>query len=99
MIGAIDAGADDVVIDEDTLKVTCEPQSLTAVREALTESGVEIESAELAMEPQNVVEVTDASEAKRLVRLIDMLDDHDDVDEVHSNFDISNELMEAVEAA
>ena len=68
------------------------------MREALTESGVEIESAELAMEPQNVVEVTEAGEAKRLMRLIDTLDDHDDVDEVHSNFDISNELMEAVEA-
>ena len=99
MIGAIDAGAEDVVEDEDTLKVTCEPQSLTAVREALTDSGVEIESAELAMEPQNVVEVTDAAEARRLIRLIDMLDDHDDVDEVHSNFDISAELMEEAEAA
>ena len=99
VIGAIDAGAEDVIVDDDTLKITCEPQSLTAVREALTESGVEIESAELAMEPQNVVEVTDAAEARRLIRLIDMLDDHDDVDEVHSNFDISAQLLEQVEAA
>jgi YebC/PmpR family DNA-binding regulatory protein len=99
VIGAIDAGAEDVVEDEDTLKITCEPQSLTAVRESLTESGVEIESAELSMEPQNLVEVTDAAEARRLIRLIEALDDHDDVDEVHSNFDISAELMEEAEAA
>jgi len=99
VIGAIDAGAEDVVVDDDTLKITCKPQSLTSVREALTDSGVEIESAELAMEPQNVVEVTDAAEARRLIRLIDMLDDHDDVDEVHSNFDISAELMEQAETA
>jgi len=99
VIGAIDAGAEDVIADEDTLKITCKPQSLTAVRESLTDTGVEIESAELAMEPQNLVEVTDAAEARRLIRLIDMLDDHDDVDEVHSNFDISAELMEAGEAA
>jgi YebC/PmpR family DNA-binding regulatory protein len=99
VIGAIDAGAEDVVEDDDTLKIICEPQSLTAVREALAGSGVEIESAELAMEPQNLVEVTDATEARRLIRLIEALDDHDDVDEVHSNFDISAELMEEAEAA
>ncbi len=98
-IVAIDAGAEDVVADGDMLKVTCEPRSLTAVREALTGSDMEIESSELAMEPTAVVEVTDPGEARRLMRLIDALDDHDDVDEVHSNFDISAELMEAVEAA
>ena len=98
-IVAIDAGAEDVAADEDTLKVTCEPQDLTAVREALSEFGVEIESAELAMEPKAVVEVSDAAEARRLIRLMDTLDDHDDVDEVHANFDISAELMDEVEAA
>ncbi len=97
LIGAIDAGAEDVAADADTLRVTCEPAGLRAVREALERSDVEIESAELAMEPQNVVEVADAAEAKRLIRLIDALDDHDDVDDVHANFDIPAELLEATE--
>ena len=99
VIGAIDAGAEDVIQDDDALKVTCEPRSLTAVREALTDCGVEITSAELAMEPKAVVEVTDAAEVRRLIRLIETLDDHDDVDEVHANFDIAAELLEEAQAA
>jgi YebC/PmpR family DNA-binding regulatory protein len=98
LMAAIDAGAEDVAAEDDTLKVTSEPAGLTAVREALEAAGVDIESAELAMEPKTVVEVSDPGEARRLVRLIDALDDHDDVDEVHANFDIPAELLEEAEA-
>ena len=97
-IVAIDAGADDVSADDDRLKITCDPQSLTAVRQSLTGAGVAVESAEVAMEPQNVVEIVDAAEARGVLRLMDTLDDHDDVDEVHSNFDIPAEILEEVEA-
>jgi YebC/PmpR family DNA-binding regulatory protein len=97
LIAAIDAGAEDVAVDDDTLKAITDPTSLTAVREALEESGVDIESAEVAMEPKAVVAVTDPAEARSLVRLIDALDDHDDVDEVHANFDIPAELLEEAE--
>jgi YebC/PmpR family DNA-binding regulatory protein len=97
LMAAIDAGAEDVVADDDTLRVVSDPASLTAVREALEDSGVEIESAELAMEPKATVEVSDPVEARGLVRLIDALDDHDDVDEVHANFDIPAELLEEAE--
>ena len=99
LMAAIDAGAEDVVVEDDILKVTSAPTSLTAVREALEASGIEISSAELAMEPKAVVEVTDPAEARAVVRLIDALDDHDDVDEVHANFDISADLLEEAEAA
>jgi YebC/PmpR family DNA-binding regulatory protein len=99
LMAAIDAGAEDVVAEDDTLKVVSEPTALTAVREALEAAGVAIESAELAMEPKATVEVTDPGEARRLVRLIDALDDHDDVDEVHANFDIPAEILDEAEAA
>ncbi len=98
LMAAIDAGAEDVAVEDDTLKVTSDPASLTAVREALEKTGVDVESAELAMEPKSVVEVTEPAEARRLVRMIDALDDHDDVDEVHANFDIPAELLEEAEA-
>jgi YebC/PmpR family DNA-binding regulatory protein len=98
-IVAIDAGADDVAQDDDQLKITCDPGSLTAVRGALADAGVEVSSAELAMEAQNVVEVAETAEARALLRLMDTLDDHDDVDEVHSNFDIPAGILEEVEAA
>jgi YebC/PmpR family DNA-binding regulatory protein len=98
LISAVDAGADDVATDGDLLKVTSDPANLDAVRAAIEDAGVEIQSAELAMEPKNVVEVSDEAEARRLVRLMETLDEHDDVDAVHANFDIPAELLEEAAA-
>lgn len=97
LLPAIDAGADDVDVEGDLLKVTSEAGALTAVRAALEQAGVDIESAEASMEPKSTVDVGEA-EAPRLLRLIDALDEHDDVDSVHANFDIADDLMERVEA-
>jgi hypothetical protein len=99
LLAAIDAGADDVTVDGDLLKVTAQPANLAAMRDALTDAGVEAHSAELRMEPKGAVEVGDEAEARGLVRLIDALDEHDDVEAVHANFDIPADLLEAVEAA
>ncbi len=85
LIAAIDAGAEDVQEDGDLLRVLSEPANLTAVREALESAGVEIQSADLAMEPKSTVEVGEA-DAGKLLRLLDDLSEHDDVNEVHANF-------------
>jgi YebC/PmpR family DNA-binding regulatory protein len=98
LIAAIDAGADDVAEDGDLLKVTSEPASLTAVREALEASGVDVQSAEMTMEPTSVVEVEGEAEARSLVKLMEALDDHDDVEAVHANFDIPESLLESAAA-
>ncbi len=96
LMPAIDAGAEDVAPDGDVVKVLTEPSALTAVRTALEDAGVEVESAELAMEPNAVVEIEAEPEARALVRLMDALDDHDDVEAVHANFDIPEPLLERV---
>jgi len=96
-IVAIDAGAEDVREDGDLLRVVCEPGDLTAVREALETAGVEVQSAELAMEPKSTVEVK-GTEAEWLLRLVDALDEHDDVNEVHANFDVPQEIIEKIAA-
>ena len=83
VLAAIDAGADDVEEDGDLLKIVSEPSQLTAVREALEADGVEIQSADVAMEPKNLVEVPE-DEAAKLLRLLDALDDQDDVNDVHA---------------
>jgi YebC/PmpR family DNA-binding regulatory protein len=95
LLPAIDAGAEDVEMDDDVLKATSAPGSLSAVREALESAGVEIQSAELTMEPKSVVEVGEG-EAGQLLRLLDALDDHDDVGEVHANFDVPADVLERV---
>ena len=92
---AIDAGAEDVVDDDGTFRVLSAPGDLAAVRAALEEAGVEIESADVVMDPKNTVEVGEG-DAKTLLNLIEALDDHDDVDGVHANFDMSEEVMERV---
>jgi YebC/PmpR family DNA-binding regulatory protein len=97
MLPAIDAGADDISHDGDLLKVVCEPAVLSAVREALEAEGIEINSAEVAMEPKSTVEVGEG-DAPALVRLMDALDDHDDVNEVHANFDIPEQVLERLAA-
>jgi len=98
LIVAIDAGADDVRADDDLLKVTTDPASLAAVREALESAGVEVSSAELAMEPKSVVEV-DEGDARHLLQLVEAIDELDDVEAVHANFDVPDAVMEAEAAA
>jgi YebC/PmpR family DNA-binding regulatory protein len=98
LMPAIDAGAEDVAPEDDVLKVTTAPAELTAVRAALEEAGIDVQSAELAMEPNAVVEIAEEAEARALVRLMEALDDHDDVEAVHANFDIPEALLEQVAA-
>jgi YebC/PmpR family DNA-binding regulatory protein len=95
LIAAIDAGAEDVQRDGDLLKVITDPADLAAVRSAVEEAGVEVQSSDLAMEPTNVVDV-DESSARPLLRLLDDLEEHDDVNDVHANFDIPEEILETV---
>jgi YebC/PmpR family DNA-binding regulatory protein len=92
VIAAIDAGAEDVVEDGDELRILCQPGDLTAVRQALEDSGVEIGSADVTMEPKSTVEVGKA-DARSLLGLLDQLDDQDDVNDVHANFDIPEEVL------
>jgi YebC/PmpR family DNA-binding regulatory protein len=93
LIVAIDVGAEDVREDGGQLRVVSEPSDLTAVREALEQAGVEVQSSELAMEPKSTVEVK-GTEAEDLLRLFDALEEHDDVNEVHANFDVPQEILE-----
>jgi YebC/PmpR family DNA-binding regulatory protein len=97
LIGAIDAGAEDVREDGDRLRVLCDPSDLSAVREALETSGVEIESAGLATEPKSTVELK-GHDAERLFKLLEALDEQDDVDEVFANFDIPEDVLEKLAA-
>ncbi len=97
LIAAIDAGAEDVREDGDRLRVLCDPHDLGAVREALAEAGVEVESAAIATEPKSTVEVK-GHDAERLLKLLDALDDQDDVDEVFANFDIPEDVLEQLAA-
>jgi YebC/PmpR family DNA-binding regulatory protein len=99
MLTALDAGADDVADDGDgTWRITCDPSIVYEVRDALQAAGLEVASAESTMVSSMTVEVTDPDDARKILRIMDALEELDDVQDVFSNFDISDELMEAVSA-
>ncbi len=92
---AIEAGAEDINPDEDVFEVVTEPADFAAVRQALEDAGVEMESAEMAYRPSSLVPIEEA-QAGKLMRLIELLEDNDDVNAVHANFDIASEVLERV---
>jgi len=95
MLAALEGGAEDVSASGDQWEIVTEPADLPAVRSALEEAGIEIESADVSWLPSVTVPV-DASTAPKVLRLVDVLDDLDDVQEVYGNFDISDEVMAEV---
>ena len=91
---ALDLGAEDVVEEETEFQVLTAPEDFDAVRDGLEKAGVAFTDADLSMVPKTTVDVTEEKVAKGLLRLLECLEDHEDVQNVHSNFDISEELME-----
>jgi YebC/PmpR family DNA-binding regulatory protein len=96
MLAAADGGADDVERDGSVFQVTSAPDRLAAVREAIEAAGIAVESAELSMIPKTTVEVAAEASAKKLVRLIEALEENDDIQGVYANFDIPEQVLEAV---
>jgi YebC/PmpR family DNA-binding regulatory protein len=95
-LAAAEGGADDVSLDGSTYQVVSAPEALTTVREAVEAAGFTVESAELTMVPKTTVEVADESSAKKVLRLMDQLEENDDIQDVYSNFDIPEQVLEAV---
>ena len=98
MVAALDAGAEDLVDEGDTWQLTCAPTDLPAVRSALEEAEVAFESADVTMVASQTVPLETADAAKAVLRLVEALEDHDDVSDVYANFDVSDEILAAVDA-
>jgi YebC/PmpR family DNA-binding regulatory protein len=96
MLAAAEGGADDLERDGSVFQVSAPPESLAAVREAIESAGFAVESAEVSMIPKTTVEIAEESSAKKLVRLIEALEENDDVQDVWANFDIPEQVLEAV---
>ncbi|MFL5842353.1 MAG: YebC/PmpR family DNA-binding transcriptional regulator [Thermoleophilaceae bacterium] len=94
---AIDAGADDINLDEDVYEVVTSPEAFAAVKDALEQAGVELESADLSMRPTTQVPVEE-KQVGSLMRLIETLEDLDDVQAVHANFDVDADVLERATA-
>ncbi|MEU8852668.1 MULTISPECIES: YebC/PmpR family DNA-binding transcriptional regulator [unclassified Streptomyces] len=97
LTAVLDAGAEEVNDLGESYEVISEATDLVAVRTALQEAGIDYDSADSSFVPSVQVEL-DEEGAKKIFKLIDALEDSDDVQNVFANFDVSDEIMEKVDA-
>ncbi len=93
MLVALEAGAEDVIVEDETIQVITESKNLEEVKKEIENNGFKISSAEITMIPSNTVKL-EGRAAELVMKLIEKLEDHDDVQEVYANFDIPEEIME-----
>lgn len=90
---ALEAGADDVEVDEELAEILTTTDNLEPVRQALADAGFNLPSAEIAMVPSNTISIEDVDTAQKLLKLLDALEDNDDVQQVYANYDISDQVL------
>ena len=93
----IDAGADDMQTEADLYAITTSSHDLAAVKKAIEDKGIVVESAALQMVPQTTVKIT-GKDAENMMKLMEALDQHDDVQNVYANFDIDDKELATLSA-
>lgn len=91
MMLALDCGADDFAVQEDSYEIYTATENFSEVRQKLEDAGIEMASAEVTMIPQTTVEVTDPEVIKKFTKMLDMFDEDDDVQDVYHNADLPDE--------
>jgi YebC/PmpR family DNA-binding regulatory protein len=92
----LEAGAEELTDLGEAFEVVSEPQDLVTVRTALQTAGIDYDSAEVQFVPSTQIEL-DEEGARKILRLIDALEESDDVQNVYANFDLSDEVMAALD--
>ncbi len=92
---ALEAGAEDVNEEEGEFEVITDPGDFEGVREAVESAGIPYSLAEISMIPKNTVKL-EGKKAQQMLNLMQVLEDNDDVSNVYANFDIPDEVMEAL---
>ena len=98
MLAALEAGAEDIADQGDTFDITTAPTDFTKVRDALAEAGITLASSDLTMIASTAVPLATEADARKVLRVLDALEDNDDVQNVYANFDIPDEIFQAVSA-
>ena len=94
----LDAGADDISVEDGVAEIWASPDAFSDIAKALEDAGIECTEAKLTRRPENTVEIKDVATAQKVLRLIDRLEELDDVQSVNSNEEILPEIMEQIEA-
>jgi len=95
MLQAIEAGADDVITNEESFEVITHPHEFEAIKSVLEKAELEFSSSEVRWIPQNTIDV-EGENAEKLLRMMDAFEDNDDVQDVYTNFEISEAEIERI---
>lgn len=95
MLQAIEAGADDVITNDESFEVLTHPHEFESIKSALEGAKLEFSSSEVRWIPQNTIDV-EGENAEKLLRMMDAFEDNDDVQDVYTNFEISEEEIERI---
>ncbi len=90
---ALEAGAEDIEVDEDEILVITTPETFGIVQDALAAAGLKSDNAEVTMNPATKAEITDVDQAKQILKMIDMFEDLDDVQNVYTNVEFPDEVL------
>ncbi|MEW6617836.1 MAG: YebC/PmpR family DNA-binding transcriptional regulator [bacterium] len=92
----MEAGVEDMKLEDEVYEITTDPQSFEEVKNILTKNGLKLKFAEISMEPQSYIKI-DANTARSVLKLIEALEEDEDVQEVYSNSDIPDEVMQELQ--
>ncbi|MCX5888725.1 MAG: YebC/PmpR family DNA-binding transcriptional regulator [Deltaproteobacteria bacterium] len=93
---ALDCGAEDLQSDETQFEVLTDPNGFLEVKEALEAKGFKPDLAEVQMRPKTTIKIDEEKSAQQVLKLVELLEEHDDVSDVFANFDIPDQLLEAL---
>ncbi len=88
----LDAGAEDMVVEDENFGIKTAPQDLFKIKKALEANKIKTEGAEITFLPKNTVKVA-GDDARKIIDLVDSIEEHEDVQNVYANFDIPDELL------
>lgn len=89
---ALDAGAEDMIVEDENYAIKTSSQDFFKVKKAIDDAGIKTEDAEITLLPKNTVKV-EGSDAKKILDLVDAIEEHEDVQHVYANFDIPDDLI------
>ena len=95
---ALEAGAEDVKVGDQSYEIITDPHHFEAVKKALVDAKIDTTLAEITYIPQNTIRLEEKP-AEQMLKLMEVMDEHEDVQKVHANFDIPDEVMEKMAAA
>ncbi len=94
----LDAGADDITVEDGVAEIWAAPDAFSAIAKALEDAGVACSEAQIVRQPETTVGINELAKAQQVLRLIDRLEELDDVQAVHSNDDIASEVLDEIDS-